>query len=222
MKSLWLHQNNKNKIILFFNGWGGDHYPLEFLESDAYDVLMLYDYRDLSLPGDLTAITGRYEEVNLMAWSFGVWVAQQALAQQGFDFRRAMAINGTLKPADQTNGIPETIIVGTLKNLSERNLQKFQRRMVGGANGWRRFEPTRPRRSLADQKEELQGLIKAFREKSISENLYHCALVGQGDLIFPTANQEKFWAVQADMVSLNVPHFPFYSFTSWDEIIEIK
>ena len=69
MKSKWLHQRKRNKLLFFCNGWGMDERPFSPLASYEWNVLMFYDYTDLSVDQDLPKLIGEYEEIILVAWS---------------------------------------------------------------------------------------------------------------------------------------------------------
>lgn len=65
-------------------------------------MLVLYDYRTLEPLA--AADTASYGQITLLAWSFGVWVAEQVC--RDIPFRRAVALNGTPLPVDARYGIP--------------------------------------------------------------------------------------------------------------------
>ena len=50
------YENNNNKLIIFFNGWGMDEIIISHLDREDYDLLILYDYRDVDL---ITATFGK-------------------------------------------------------------------------------------------------------------------------------------------------------------------
>ena len=54
MKYKWLHKINKQKLILFFNGWGMTESVVAHLIPDDYDVLMFYDYNTLDSDFDFS------------------------------------------------------------------------------------------------------------------------------------------------------------------------
>ena len=63
-------------LIVYFAGWGT---PLDavahlILPTD-YDLLICYDYQDLKLDFDFSA----YQQIRVVAWSMGVWVAERVL-----------------------------------------------------------------------------------------------------------------------------------------------
>ena len=66
-----------HKLILFFNGWAMTPVTVEHLSiPEGYDVLIFWDYRDdEAVELDFMA----YEEVRVVAWSMGVWVADRYL-----------------------------------------------------------------------------------------------------------------------------------------------
>ncbi len=93
---------------------------------------MFYDYLSLDNEGDLIADIKSYVRIHLISWSFGVWVSQYFCEKYQVKPDYSVAINGTLFPVDDKYGIKESIVTGTLEQLDERNLIKFQMRMVGG------------------------------------------------------------------------------------------
>ncbi|WP_430814800.1 DUF452 family protein [Carboxylicivirga sp. RSCT41] len=221
MKCKWLHRNNSQQLLLFFNGWSCDEHPFKFLKSEEHDVLMLNDYRDLRLPEEaLKAING-YEKVAVVAWSFGVWVAQVSLFPLKEKLCTALAINGTTRPVDKNFGIPAPIAMGTLSGLNEKNLAKFQRRMFSDKYAWQQFADNKPQREFEEVKNELFLLLQHFKVEKLNGEFYKQAIVGSNDMIFPTTNQLRFWEQDAKVHELESGHFCFYSFNSWDEIINL-
>lgn len=221
MNCIWLHQDNNDKLLLFFNGWGGDEHPFQRMTSANYDVLMLNDYRDLTFPEEAFNAVHAYKEVHVVAWSFGVWVAQCVLMPLKDQLQSAMAINGTFQPVSAQYGIPEPIIRGTLSNLSERNLVKFQRRMLKNNEDWKQFESVKPQRSLDELENELFLLTQHFQVGKMKEGFYDRALIGADDRIIPTANQKAFWTERVAVKELDHGHFCFFAFQSWDEVLNI-
>ena len=62
--------NNSHDLIVFFSGWGCDYNQFTNLH-DQKDVLILYDYQDLSLDFNFE----KYENIYIIAYSAGVFVA---------------------------------------------------------------------------------------------------------------------------------------------------
>ena len=129
MKILKYKDEGNDKLLLFFNGWGASPELFARLEPDAdRDYWVVYDYRGgFGMEEEVSA----YKEVTVVAWSLGVFVATLALAERGLPIVRAVAINGTLFPMHDTLGIPQKIFLGTLENLNEEGIKRFNRRMCG-------------------------------------------------------------------------------------------
>ncbi len=218
MKYTWA-RNKKKKLLVFFNGWGCDENPFKHLVSNNYDVLIFYDYRNLALDKDILNSINEYEEVNIAAWSYGVWVGQFVWQEYKLHRNKAIAINGTTLPIHDKYGISETVTHGTLNSLTERNLMKFQRRMVGGNEGWKLFEKMIPQIKFEEQKKELAALINHFEQNKLAEGFYSKAIVGTKDLIFTTENQLVFWNGRAEVAKIDAPHYCFFDLRSWDELL---
>jgi biotin synthesis protein BioG len=218
MNFKWLIKNSTRKLIVFFNGWGCDEYQFKHLKTEDYDVLMLFEYYDLLLSDEVQQVINDYEQVSVIAWSYGVWVGQYVWQVYKLPKSNAIAINGTTLPVHDRYGIAEAVVQGTLDNLSERNLMKFQRRMLGGNDAWKKFQTDKPQRDFNEQKQELASLIQLFKNEISVGDFFDKAIVGSNDLIFTSDNQKAFWQCRAEIKELDVPHFCFYRFSSWEEI----
>ena len=94
MITYWI-KNNKQKLLLFFNGWGCDEHQFTHLKSDEYDVLMLNKYQHLELQDEVLDSIQTYQEVCVIAWSYGVWVAKYICDKYNLNISSAVAVNGT-------------------------------------------------------------------------------------------------------------------------------
>ena len=72
MQFHWLNKQNNDKLIVFFAGWSFDEHPFKFLDYGDFDVIIMYDYNKLDLP---KIDFSNYKNINLIAWSMGVFVA---------------------------------------------------------------------------------------------------------------------------------------------------
>ena len=230
MKQQYIGQRGSNRLILFFCGWGMDEYLLTSLQSDKYDLLCCFDYRNLNF--DTTVLTG-YKEIMVVAWSLGVWVASQVLPQTSLTVCRSVAINGTLTPIDDERGIPFQIFQGTIEHLDERGLRKFNRRMCNTAEDFETFLQVASHRSVDELKEELiclrnyilkdkdsleskssdvskldiDGLNRfslADKEKDWKWSDVYLSL---SDRIFPSENQQKAWEGIAPIETISEGHY---------------
>ena len=118
MKQTLLSDQNSERALLFFAGWGMDEKPFASLVVAGYDLWLVWDYRDMTLGcGDFV----RYREIVVVAWSFGVPAAARFIeGNQSLNITLKLAVNGTLFPVDDRMGIPQTIFDGTRANLDGR------------------------------------------------------------------------------------------------------
>jgi len=217
MKHKFLHKNNNTNLILFFNGWGMDESIVSHLNSEDFDVCIFQHY-DSNFELDLEF--GLYENIYLIAFSMGVWAAANALQKKSQKFDAKIAINGTMLPINDENGIPVSIFKGTIDHFSERNKHKFDRRMMDSKENFENFKRLKSERTLEDQLEEL----KLIYQEALASELdfsYDKAIIGEQDLIFPTKNQMYFWNNKAPIQTFDSAHFPFFKFKSWAEIVQL-
>ena len=233
MKHVFLRQSEgASGLLLFFSGWGAE--PCMFREgatdeSAAYDILMLWDYRDMSF--DARILSG-YKEVRVLAWSMGVWAAGQVLSRPGLNGcanGMRLAVNGTPFPIHDRMGIPEAVFDGTLDSLSERSLGKFRRRMCGSTQALEQLLSCGLTRSTEELREELSAIREAVRHgadhDADTSSPFH-AVIGSGDLIFPAANQTEAWkGLDVPVSLLDIPHYDsslfrklLYKEDSWTNI----
>ena len=177
------HHSGSSELLLFFSGWGSE--PGMFISGSDTDpgrnILMLWDYRDMTLDPDLLR---EYCRISLLAWSMGVWAAGKVLGEAGMVNGPRLAVNGTPFPIDDSRGIPTAIFDGTLNGLSERTLAKFRRRMCGSSDTLESLLACGLNRSAEELRDELAAIGDS---------------VGDRDMIFPPAGQHHAWE------ELNVP-----------------
>lgn len=206
-----------SKLLLIFSGWAASPEIFRHLETEPDTNLWIcYDYRRIEFEEDLSD----YREISLVAWSLGVWVASVVFAQKQISFTKAVAVNGTPYPVHDRWGIPETIFRGTLDNITEEGMHRFNRRMCGRRDLLQAYEQI-PSRPLADIRKELEFLyteIKKTSSASLSFNGWTHALISSGDRIFPTANLHAFWQDRCPVTGIEAPHCPFYLWKQWNEI----
>lgn len=221
MKMAWLHQQKRQELVLFLNGWGMDGGPVAHLGSNDFDVIMLYDYRDLTLPTDFDNILQNYSNRHLVAWSMGVWVGQKKF--QGFKqcFESTLAINGTLCPIDDEYGIPQKIFRSTLEGFDEKTRIKFYRRMCREKSNLKQFLSCQPQRSVMEQKEELNFLAENVECFGLEQSIYDEVLISDYDWVMPSENQVRFWENHQQHHIAGF-HYLFPLFQSWDHIVRFS
>lgn len=206
MKTFFLTRNGHDKLLLCFAGWGMDAHPFLSWTSAERDQLLVYDYRSLSFDMDLLQ---SYIEIEVVAWSMGVWAASCWMkAQPDSRVVRSIAFNGTPYPVDDERGIPPAVFQGTLEGLNESNLAKFYRRMCGSREQLTAFLAAAPQRSIESLREELAFIGTASATTSCQTAAWTAAIIGSDDRIFPPAQQQTAWSsLGVRTLELAVPHY---------------
>ena len=218
----WLYRDHSQKLILFCNGWGMDHHPLEPLESGGYDVLALSDYSLFELPVNIGALDAHYEELNLICWSFGVWAGAQLFTGRKSLFARRIGVNGTLYPIDDRYGIPQQFFDATLDHFSRSVRDRFYRRMCRSEGVLDLFLEHQPRRNIQDQKYELQQLSELVMRGEPNDSFFDTVIIASRDYIMPTAHQLSFWRGRCAIAHIEGCHYPFAGWRSWAEIVAVQ
>lgn len=216
----WLHRRQEPLCLLFFAGWGMDARPFAPLGAGGVDVCMLGNYRYLEAP-QLPELR-HYEELVVLAWSFGVWIAAQVLpwplqAQS----RAVIALGGTLQPVDARLGLAPGQFQGMLAGLDEEKLHSFYQAMFDEPAHATTFLANRPQQNLAALRSELEFLYNASLQSRSSVDIFTHRIITGRDRIFSGRNQARAWG-REDTHSLRTmswPHFPFYQFHTWGEVL---
>lgn len=218
MKYGWLHNDGRDRVVVFCNGWGMDPRPFRPLGTRKYDVLNLYDFRETDAAEKLPDLLAGYDEYTLLGWSMGVWAGQRLFADRRISFTRTIAVNGTLCPVDDRYGIPRDLFAGTMAGWSELARCKFYHRLCGGRDIEQRFLENQPERSLAGQQEELAYYLDVAGCIGVEKSIYREIVVSDKDRIVPTEHQLAYWG-HDKVVRVAGSHFPFYRWTCWDDLL---
>lgn len=220
--------DHASRLILFFNGWSAAPGLFRRLSEKAdADVWICHDYRDLRFAESLD----RYTDIHLIAWSLGVWVAEQiGRRYPNLPIRTATAISGTPRPIDEEYGIPPALFRATLDNLTADGIARFTRRICGKRailDAYRQVSE-RPAEAV---KEELQSLYQAIQtEKTTGVPTkidwhpghtsipWNNVILSRQDRIFPPDNLRRYWAGRCPIHEADTPHYPFYRWKQWQEI----
>ncbi len=207
MKLVFHTRQEKDRLLLFFLGWGMDENPFRGLSLPDHDVALIYDYRDLTLPE-----IPPYPEVILMGWSVGVYAG--ILALEAGMAEEAVFLAGTGAFSHRGFGIHPRLWGATLRALKrdpEGTLLKFYRNMFADEEDFRRFLARCPQRALPEIVEELEALLDYAPRFEVPGRVR--AFVPQEDAIFPPPAQERFWkACGVSVRAVPAGHFPFYRF----------
>lgn len=212
MKTEFIEQQGSN-LILYFAGWGTPPSAVAHLQiPQNFDLLICYDYQDLQLQFDFSA----YNDIYLVAWSMGVWVAEQVL--QNVAIHKAVAINGTPKPNDDQFGIPSAIFQGTLDHLNATTRNKFERRMCQSREVLAQYQQLPDYRSLENIQRELSFLAQQIKQRPAVTFQWHQAWIATQDHIFPVANQQAYWQSHCPVKTIEAGHYTFPYFQQWQQL----
>lgn len=194
-------------LILLFAGWGMSPAPFRGLTRSHYDIAIVWDYRDLSAPW--LDIVLSYREIAVVAWSYGVHAAARFMSSHPtLNITARIAVNGTRFTADDTRGIPRAIFDATLAGLDARTMTKFNMRMCGGGENYRRFASMSPDRPIGELREELQS----FDTAPAPAMMWDKAFISCDDRIIPPSNQHNAWIDEAvETIGIDGPHLPDFS-----------
>lgn len=217
MQAHWLSQKNSSSCILFFAGWGMDPTPFTVAATGRHDLLMVYDYRQSDL-ADLPDLTAEYQDLHLVAWSMGVWVAARLFEKRRELFTSATALNGTLNPVDDRCGIPVKTFDDMIGSFSNVALEMFYTNMFDELGEAKLFLQNRPQRPPDEMRQELAVLRDAACSYPPGRDMYANKIVGSRDRIFPARSQIRSWGKENCTIR-RIPHFPFYGNFCWDDLI---
>lgn len=218
-----------SQLIIYFCGWGMTPATVSHLTlPDQCDLLALYDYRDLEQSDDLADLPwGSYEAVTIVAWSLGVWAAEQVVPHWSIlpTKQRLIAVAGSPYPMHNQWGIPNQIFIGTLEGLTDENRQRFNRRMCGGKR-YKQLYDILSERPTTELRDELQAVYDSLAIPEASESTPHThlawdlAIIGERDQIFPAKNLSTLWKA-VNVPTLLLPdgyHYLFDLWQSWSEL----
>ncbi len=210
MKTYTLHTNqNSKELILFLSGFASHYSHYTHLQSQC-NVILCYDYRDISLDIDMS----QFEKVTLIAYSMGVCVASKIC--KDIQFHTTLAINGTNMGIDKLYGIHPILFNQTIKNF---NLANFKKALFGNHISLAQnffFDTTK---SLIDELISLRNFCNETSEES--GITWDKVLISKQDSIFPPQSCYNFFHLQKPqpiIIERNLVHYPFFSFQTWEEI----
>ena len=206
MRRHWLNRDGGPLLTLVFGGWALG--PALFAPlTGAKDVLVVDDYRTLD---DALPEIGDYDDVRLMAYSFGVATAAHWLAAHTLHCTRMAAVNGTLFPVDVERGIAPETVAATADGLNAASFSRFCRRA-----GAERLVQEIDFGAAADE-------LRAITVRGAApDTCFDRVWISDNDRIIPTRAQDAAWAGR-DTAIRRIPaaHQPFRAGQTWAEWFE--
>ena len=207
--------NNSHDLIVFFSGWGCDYNQFTNLH-DQKDVLILYDYQDLSLDFNFE----KYENIYIIAYSAGVFVAS-IMADNIPHLRQKVALCGNPYLFDKKLGISQENI-RVFKEITLDNYLDFRRKyMVVTDEEYEKYNQLESLRTIESCAAELEALQKLYAERKKQINpQFDIAVVAENDLIFNLAAQKDFYQDKLRVIK-NAKHHIFFRFNSFEDILKL-
>lgn len=194
MKIDFIKRGAETRLILIFAGWSTSPDFYRDCTAHGWDTAVVYDFRDLTFP----KIPEQYKTIYIFAYSIGIWAASIA----PFNAAAKIAICGTPFPSSDEWGIPSAIYEATIRNLSEKSLQKFHIRMAGGKSSWLMMKHKLPENpDIGKLREELE-FIKSQKNPIHNPQRWDRAYVPSDDAVIPSSNQQNFWQLKADCTDI--------------------
>lgn len=211
MKQYFIN-NNSDKLIIFFSGWGCDEYEFEHLKSES-DVLIFYDYTDLNYDFDFS----KYSKINMLSFSAGVFVG--SLFKHDFKINKKIAISGNPYLFDENFGLSKSI-QEVLCNITEENCDDFARNyLLKTDEEYKNFHNSR--RTLESCDFEFEALKKLYKQEYNNiKDAYDMAIIGAEDPIFNPENQKEYYGKRLKIVQ-NARHNMFFRVKTYEEIINL-
>jgi len=201
----FISRSESKRLIMLFAGWAMDGNIFDGLSHDGYDMLAVWDYNDECLEADLSG----YDEICILAWSYGVYFAGRFIEKnKSLPFTAKVAVNGTMCPIDSTYGITPEIFNATIAALSPNSLLKFYRRMCGGAERYCQIAQKLQNRPFESVKSELENIRNTYVADGMPEADWDYAFVSRNDLIYPPQAQLAFWRNKVEIIEIECHHYP--------------
>lgn len=193
-----------NRLILVFPGWSCGKELYQDFRLKGWDVAVVEKYE---IPLLDKAEMEQYSTICLFAWSLGVFMAE--LSGISDIVTSAFALNGTLKPADDLEGIPLHIFSTTAEKLSPISLKKFRRRMAGNADLYNLLFNREFSNAETDILKSQLYLILELQSRSGSTGLpWKKVFISEHDTIFPAENMKRHWEHYKTSLDSNLEIIP--------------
>jgi pimeloyl-[acyl-carrier protein] methyl ester esterase len=207
--------NNKSeKLIIIFNGWGMDEKPFLPFKNTS-DILIMSNYSSVEKNSLNDFNFSKYSEISLIAYSAGVMMAnylQETLPKINY----SVSVNGTFKIFDTELGVTEANQL-EMRALNLDNVFEFRKKLITEESQLILFNKNQPWRTLESSMNELYAL-ESYKLPNMAL-IFDKVLISSDDKIMCPKNQLRFWNGHKNIQNITGGHFPFYNFSSFNEII---
>ncbi|MBR6162813.1 DUF452 family protein [bacterium] len=210
MKQFFIN-NNSDKLILFFTGWGCDEFEFEHLKTSC-DVLLFYDYTDLNHNFDFS----KYSEINVLSFSAGVFVG--SVFKYDFKINKKIALSGNPYLFDENLGLSKEIQKILFSITPETQEEFVKNYLIFSDEEYKNFHPSG--RTLESCQTEFEALKEIYqKEKNNIKDDYDYAVIGEYDKIFSPEAQRKYYKTRLKTVR-NARHNLFFQIKSYSDILK--
>lgn len=194
--------------LLFFAGFAASTSHFSHISaSDEFDVFIVYDYEDLSLPGELIKRLAGYKSIKIAGFSMGVAVAARlSFSEFLSEFSLDLAICGTEPGIDKELGIHERIFKRSMDGFSANSFTQN----IGA--------PWLDMSQRDNYKNELKSLLD-FCNCCMPKTKFKRAIAADSDKIFTLNAMKKCFNERLKIINGN--HFIFNQISSWDELCKM-
>ncbi len=212
--------HDKTKLLLFFGGFYTDYNCFEEFDTKTSDILFINDYSNMDFEELRYFDFTPYTEINLIAYSYGVWALNQAYLTKSLppDINKSVAISGTFCPVHPVFGINERVFNIMLNALSMQTMANFEKNMLANSGN---DTIKKADRTLENLRQELITIKSQSGECPMDKGFnFDTVILTKNDKIFPFRAQEAFFENHPHKIILETGHFPFFEFKTLDNILE--
>ena len=195
----FFENNNSNKLLLFFLGWGMDELPMIGYFQNK-DVLYFYNYSNLDF--NLNFDYSKYESIELLTFSAGALVSM-IVKDKLPKISKKISVNGTghllLKESEEI-----------FKNLKYEDLSKFRMKyLFSTEKEMIKYLEKGRLRSWDDCFEELYALFNLGQKYIFQNEEFDEIYISKNDNVIPTKFQIDYWKKKYKLI--DGKHFPFFN-----------
>ena len=219
--------HDKTRLLIFFGGFYTDYNCFKDFDNETSDILFINDYSSMDFEDLRYFDFSPYTEINLIAYSYGVWAANCAYLVKALpEINKSVAIAGTFCPVHSLYGINPKVFnimlnAMSISALGEKTISNFEQNMLANCDAPAR-EFKKAQRTLENLRQELISIKNNAKECLMKDGLQFCTVIlTKEDKIFPFRAQDAFFENHPHRIILNTGHFPFFEFETLDDILEL-
>lgn len=210
--NLFVKDNGKKELCLFFCGWGTDEKLYLHLLND-FDYILFYDYSDINTDFDFDF--SKYENIYLIGYSAGVSIPA-LLKDKLPETTLNIAVNGSLKLLGGEAVSQNAVKACETVDLS--NYIDFRRNyLISSPKELELFNENAPLRTFESCYAELAALKKLSEDYKDLKYNYDILFTSEDDKFF---NSEILKKEFKNSIGIKGGHFPFFRYKSFKYFVD--